>query len=291
MSIRRATIADVPQMVDLSEKKRAHYETFQPLFWRKAKDSREQQLPFFAHQIENTHLAILVHEGAGQIDGFIIANLRGGQVCSVDDFALADKSGWTTIGKALLQAAGAEAKQQGIKTYEVVCGHLDRPKQEMLNKFGLAIDRYWYTAAIHPVEDHRADVLVRAATATDGARMAEIVGQPGRQYGEMGRANAIVLVCEQADKLLGYALAIVIPTPPVYAPGGPTCLVLEAVMEQPADWGLSGKALLQKIQTEALKQKAVQVVMICDQKDLVKQNALQALGATIASEWYVGEIQ
>jgi hypothetical protein len=35
------------RLVELSEKKRTEYETHQVVFWRKAKDSAQKQLPFF----------------------------------------------------------------------------------------------------------------------------------------------------------------------------------------------------------------------------------------------------
>ncbi len=38
-TIRDAGSADVPRMVELSEKKRTEYEQQQPIFWRKARDS------------------------------------------------------------------------------------------------------------------------------------------------------------------------------------------------------------------------------------------------------------
>lgn len=289
MNIRRATSADLPVMVDLSEQKRSQYETFQPLFWRKANDARERQLPFFEAQLQNEHLVMLVYESAGRIDGFIIANLRSGRKCDIDDFVVADAETWPTTGQALLHAAGAVAKERGIAKVEVVCGHLDRPKQAMLTRAGLTLETYWFTAAIQVVAIPNGAVQIRRAVATDALRLAEIAGQPGRAFGEIMRENSIVLVCEQDNTISGYASAIVIPTPPVYDPGGPTCLVLETGMA-PTQWKAAGPALWQAVQNAAAQQDAVQYVVICAANDQAKQAALFAAGLTIASEWYEGAI-
>lgn len=182
MSIRKATTTDVPQMVDLSEQKRVQYQAFQPLFWRKAEDSRQRQLPFLERQVVDDNVVALVHEDAGGIDGFIIANLRSGHECAVDDFALAAESEWQAIGAALLREAGSAAKVRGINRYDVVCGHLDQPKRAMLNNFGLTLERYWYTAAIDGPGDVDSRYQVRAATPVDALQMATVAGQPQRKY-------------------------------------------------------------------------------------------------------------
>ena len=75
-----------------------------------------------------------------------------------------------------------------------------------------------------------------------------------------------------------------------YDPGGPTCLVIESIMEKLESWVAAGGALLQGIQGEVLKRDAVQVVVICKAQNQAKQQALQELDLTITSEWYVGAI-
>ncbi len=295
MSIRQATVRDVPQMVDLSEQKRTQYQTFQPLFWRKAHDSRAQQIPFFENQLTHedivalVHVA-LVHEEAGQLDGFVIASLRGGRECSIDDFALADEGAWETVGAELLRVVGEAARARGIERYVVVCGHLDQPKRAMLQHFGLTLDRYWYTAAIDSARDVDSAEQVRAAAPADSQQMAQIAGQPERGYPELERESSIVLVYEEDEYILGYTSAIVVSTPPVYDPGGSTALVLESIVANPVQWDTVGQALLKSVAGEAANRDAVQYVVICDASDPPKQQALQALGLTIASEWYVGEI-
>lgn len=172
----------------------------------------------------------------------------------------------------------------------VICGHLDEPKRQMLRNFGLAVEKYWFTTAIQSVPDDMATVVVRKATQTDAPRMAEIAGTPGREFAEIKRDNMIVLVCEQNSKIVGFAITMVIQTPPVYDPGGPTCLVIESTMQQSTAWLVAGQALLKGIQSHAVQQNAVQYVVVCDENQPAKQDALQETGLTIASEWYGGKI-
>src|SRR4051794_39434681 len=108
--IRKARLEDAPAMVELSERKRTEYQSYQPRFWRKAADSREKQLPFFGRLIENDRVIVLVHEAAGSVDGFVVASLieappvydPGGHTCLIDDFAVGAASDWATVGRELL---------------------------------------------------------------------------------------------------------------------------------------------------------------------------------------------
>lgn len=292
MAIRKATLDDVNRMVDLSEQKRTQYQEYQPQFWRKAPDSRAQQIPYFENQVQEEDRALLVHEADGELDGFVIANLRRNRACSVDDFALADERHWDTVGQSLLQAVGEVAQQRGIEDYEVVCGYMDEPKRRMLSNFGLTVDRYWYTGTIEQdsLPEDESAIDVREAGALDAPGMGDIAGTTGRSYTEMGREDRIVLVCEREKELLGYAIAAIVPSPPVYDPGGATCLVVESLMAQPEEWAHAGKLLLRQVEETAMQQGAVQLVVICSQEDTAKQEALEALGLGAASEWYVGKI-
>ena len=95
-TIRNAGAADVPRMVELSEKKRTEYEQQQPIFWRKARDSASAQKPYFEHLLTLDSTIVLVYECEGTIQGFVIASLHtappvydpGGLTCNIDDFVV-----------------------------------------------------------------------------------------------------------------------------------------------------------------------------------------------------------
>ena len=155
-TLRDATPDDVPAMVELSERKRLEYETYQPTFWRKAADSREKQTAFFQNILERKDRLILVYEREEKVIGFVIGALvpappvydPGGHTCMIDDFAVSDPNEWESVGVALLDTAIAEARYSGAVQAVVVCGHGDSPKRSMLAANGYGIASEWRVKAI-----------------------------------------------------------------------------------------------------------------------------------------------
>lgn len=148
--IRRAEAADVPSMVELSEKKRIQYQSYQPVFWSKAADSRQKQTGFFENVMKRENVIALVHDHGGNIDGFVIATLvpsppvyAAGLTCAIDDYCVADGD-WQGTGRELLDAVTAQAKERGAAQVVVVCGHLDEPKRQLLSLLGHTIASEWW---------------------------------------------------------------------------------------------------------------------------------------------------
>ena len=158
MTIRKAAETDIPQMVDLSEKKRVEYETHQPVFWKKAKDSREKQNLFFQSQIKRDNIIALVDEEGGTLKGFLVAALvpappvydPGGLTCVIDDFVVPDRNEWVEAGKKLLEETQKQARAHGAVQSAVFCGHLDQSKREMLSSLGFSIATETY---VKPFKD------------------------------------------------------------------------------------------------------------------------------------------
>lgn len=154
---RHATEADVEQMVDLAEMRRLQYQAYQPVFWRKAADSRDKQIPHFTNLLRRDRVIALVHEPErGRIDGFLIGELQtappvydpGGLTCWVDDFMVASPSLWPTVGREILERLIAEGRKNGAVQIAVLCGHLDTPKRYLLAQSGLAIASETHVRAI-----------------------------------------------------------------------------------------------------------------------------------------------
>ena len=150
--IRKAQLADVPQLVELSENRRSAYEKYQPIFWRKAEDSHKIQSPYFEQLIAKQGVIALVHENNREIDGFVIAAVvsappvydPGGLACVIDGFCVAEEDQWQTLGTVLMREAAQRAKEQGAVQVVVVCGHLDQHKRSMLVAGGFTIASEWY---------------------------------------------------------------------------------------------------------------------------------------------------
>lgn len=151
--IRSATQTDLPAIVDMAEARRIRYQAYQPVFWRKAPDSREKQLPFLSAFIERENVFALVHETNGTVDGFLIGAIvptppvyaAGGPTCSVDDYCVADPGAWSSTGAALLDAAADAARARGAVQMVVVCANRDLPKRSMLSDQAYTIASEWWT--------------------------------------------------------------------------------------------------------------------------------------------------
>jgi GNAT superfamily N-acetyltransferase len=154
--VRRAGPDDAAAIVDLAERRRVEYQGYQPIFWRKAADSRERHLPYITRLIGSDACVALVHESGGTLAGFVIATLitappvvdPGGPVCLIDDFAVSAAAEWETVGLGLLRAAVAAAKDRGAVLTVVVCGHLDEPKRAMLRAAGYTVASEWYVGGV-----------------------------------------------------------------------------------------------------------------------------------------------
>lgn len=152
MPLRRAESRDVTALVELAEQHRLRYQRYQPTFWRKAEDSREQHIPFLESLLKREDMLILVHESAEKIEGFVIADFvaappvynPGGLTCRVDDFCVAEDHLWETVGLTLLNEVLRLAKEHGAAQSVVVCAHLDQPKRAMLAQLGYSIASEWY---------------------------------------------------------------------------------------------------------------------------------------------------
>ena len=99
--------------------------------------------------------------------------------------------------------------------------------------------------------------------------------------------RAIALVHERAGTIDGFVIATVVEAPPVYDPGGLTCLIDDFVVADPQAWGTIGAALLNEANRQAHARGAVQTVVVCGHQDQPKRALLTEDGFSIASEWYV----
>ena len=100
-------------------------------------------------------------------------------------------------------------------------------------------------------------------------------------------SEAITLVSEEASQLTGFLIATLNPAPPVYDPGGPTCLIDDFMVAPATKWPTTGTELLRAGLAEAGRRGAVQTVVVTAHLDQPKRQALRACGLKAASEWWV----
>lgn len=89
-----------------------------------------------------------------------------------------------------------------------------------------------------------------------------------------------------AEAVVGFAVGVLHPAPPVYDPGGPTCTVDDFTVDDPERWATTGVDLLRAVRARAAARGAAQVVIVVGAHDHPKQAALAATGLTAASQWW-----
>src|SRR5258708_5904446 len=150
--LRRPTRDDVSAILDLAEANRADYQRYQVTFWRRAGESREEQMAFLQSHVVDERVIASVHESDPVIDGFVFASLLpappvyspGGPVALVDDIALRSPVDWPKLGAALVDEAIAEARHKGAVLAIVVADHDDEPKRTLLVSDGYSLASEWH---------------------------------------------------------------------------------------------------------------------------------------------------
>ena len=150
--LRPATLADVPEMVALAERKRGEQAREQPVFWRKAADSAAKHTRYVGNLLQRDGVFAFVHASEGTLDGFLIGVKLdappvvdpGGPTCLIDDFTVATSERWPDVGRALLEAARSEARLRGMVCMQVICGHHDIPKRAMRAAAGFPVVSEWW---------------------------------------------------------------------------------------------------------------------------------------------------
>jgi hypothetical protein len=86
------------------------------------------------------------------------------------------------------------------------------------------------------------------------------------------------------SSIVGFLIAQIMDAPPVYDPGGRTCMVDDFV----AAPGVAFDDLLAAARSWGSSRGAVQMVVVTAAADDAKRSALAANDLTVASEWWVG---
>ena len=120
-------------------------------------------------------------------------------------------------------------------------------------------------------------------------RVAE--GADEKQHGffefVISQDKMVVLVAESETGIQGFLMAAFVPAPPVYDPGGLTCLVDDFGVKNTEDWIEIGEQLLNYLSPLAKEKGCNQMVIICPQLHLGKRSLLSSLEFSVASEWWV----
>lgn len=151
-SIRTAMAADVPYILEIADRKREQYETFSPVFWRKASAPRETFTPFITSQVESETNITLIFGTNGDVSGYLIAQCRNLADGYMDDYAIANPAtDWPTVGVSLLTEAVRQAKARGVTAFTIVTGHADAPKRAAVESLGFRLSKNWLVKPLPPL--------------------------------------------------------------------------------------------------------------------------------------------
>ena len=106
----------------------------------------------------------------------------------------------------------------------------------------------------------------------------------------MGDTDGLFFVVENDSNLLGFLVAREVAAPPVYDPGGSTYLIDDFCVSTSELWISVGVHLLKHVSGVMKERGAIQVVVVCGDKDFEKTKALKRAGLTIASNWWTAPL-
>jgi GNAT superfamily N-acetyltransferase len=152
----RATHDDVDAAAALADTRRREYELQQPLFWRPAEDALDRHRAYLHGLVDAEDHIFLVARRAGRLSGFVIGRLvpappvyePGGLTCLVDDFTVAERDDWASLGVALLRAVARHARESGAVQAVVLTGQHDQAKRQALSAAGLTPASEWWVAPL-----------------------------------------------------------------------------------------------------------------------------------------------
>lgn len=102
--------------------------------------------------------------------------------------------------------------------------------------------------------------------------------------------DTLAFVADSGTELRGFAIGRLQAAPPVYAPGGPVCLIDDFCVASDAEWRSVGSELLDAVEQVARSRGAVLSIAICPHLAAAKRSLLGDLGFGVAAEWHVRDL-
>lgn len=154
--VRPSETDDVNAMVELVEHRRRQYETYEPVFWRKAEGSAQMSELFFSSLVRNEAVSTLSAVENGEVVGFAIVMETpappvvnpGGPTATLDDFCVKTPARWEDVGTALLEAVREVGRAKHWRQLVVVCADADLAKKQFLASADLSLASTWWTTTL-----------------------------------------------------------------------------------------------------------------------------------------------
>lgn len=98
--------------------------------------------------------------------------------------------------------------------------------------------------------------------------------------------DVITLVSEEDGAVNGFLIASLQNPPPVYKPGGKTCVIDDFTVADDTLWQDAGRGLLREALTQAAAKGAAQSVVISPDAYTAKKKLLESEGLLLTSGWW-----
>ena len=102
----------------------------------------------------------------------------------------------------------------------------------------------------------------------------------------LAQDTATVLVATDADRFLGFLIAMPVPTPPVYDPGGATVLIHDFCVAEPSLWPAVNCRLVEHARQVGREASWRHVAVVCGQADVPQSDLLRSTDLSLASTWW-----
>lgn len=155
INISKASLTDIAEMVALSYIKRRQYEKYQPQFWRYNEGAEKIQTEYFKELIADENHICLIAKDNNEVKAFVIGRLvnapevynPGGLTLMIDDFC-SKENDWQNNATKLLDEINQLAKNKGAAQTVIVCGALDKVKNNFLQDKNYQAASIWYVSKI-----------------------------------------------------------------------------------------------------------------------------------------------
>ncbi len=155
MTIRPATIDDVPQMTRLIQAERQRLEAWQPTMWRPATNTESLTHEWYSALVVSEDVIALVSTESKHANGFLIAVPQPappvydpGLTYMIDDFCVAEDALWSSVGQRLLTEALSLLKAKGATQCLSVSPIAHRAKADILAAADLKPASTWWTTSL-----------------------------------------------------------------------------------------------------------------------------------------------
>jgi len=102
--------------------------------------------------------------------------------------------------------------------------------------------------------------------------------------------DTLIVVVRDGVNVHGFAVACAADAPPVYHPGGLTCVIDDFAVADPTEWPTAGPLLLDAVRAWGFERGATQLIVVVAHLDQPKRAFLRTAQLDIASEWWVAAI-